>query len=153
MFRRQALEDAGGYDPEFDGTQDLELMNRIVYQGGWDAITLPECHVLYRIHPSATSFGKFSQQRMMMRYVRDRNQAWSRGEKPSGYQDWLRACPRSPLQRFTWWRHDLGALLYRRAGLSWMLGERARTALLVGAASGLHPEWVFNKIKGQVRRS
>lgn len=151
MFRLIALEQAGYYDSAFDGSQDLDLINRIVYRGQWAAITLRECHVLYRIHSSATSFERFAAQRMMMRFIRERNRAWCSGKEFGDYQGWLESHNHRSWQRLTWKRHDIGALLFRRAGLNWMAGRRLHCALILPTAAILHPGWVLRKVIHQVR--
>ena len=123
-YRRAALDDVGLYDARFDGAQDLDLACRLVYDGGWKVRRLPEIHFHYRLHHSATSFEKAAFQRELTRYIAYRNRATSDGPV-LGYEEWRAANPLSARERLTVRRKDLGAVLYRRAGLAWVSRQPA----------------------------
>lgn len=147
MYRRDAITDAGLYDAEFDAAQDLEIVNRLVYAGGWQVRTLPHPHVLYRIHDSSMSFSHISAQRMMTRYIVYRNRAQLSGEDVVPFADWQRANQPDRRTRWRWYRKDTGALRFRQAGLAWL---NRRPMAFVGnivAASVLHPRWVLMKLR------
>jgi glycosyltransferase involved in cell wall biosynthesis len=151
-YRREAVVGAGLYDPGFDSAQDLELINRLVYQYGWRVRTVASQHVLYRIHDSSMSFSHISAQRMMTRYIRYRNRAQLDGHEWQDYATWQEQNAPDLRTRWTWYRKDQGALHYRQAGLAWL--NRRPLAFLghVAAAAVLHPRWVVAKVRVAVGR-
>ena len=147
MYRRSAVVRAGMYDPKFDGAQDLELMNRLVYACGWTVRTLRSYHLLYRVHDSATSFSSLSRQRLISRFVRYRNQCLLEAREPDDFVDWIERHRPPRHTRWRWYRHDKGALLYRRAGLAWLTGKPIRCVTALTAAAVLHPRIVLSKLR------
>lgn len=145
-YRRAALADVGLYDPAFDSAQDLELINRLVYAGGWEVRTLREPGVLYRIHDGNMSFSHMTLQRSVTRFIQYRNRCQLDGLVPSSYDEWL--VDHRPPARLArrWRRYDRGALYYRRAGLDWMLRRRTAFVRHLVAATVLHPRWVWFKV-------
>lgn len=146
MYRRSAVVQAGMYDPAFDGAQDLELMNRLVYACGWTVRTLRSHHLLYRVHDSATSFSSLSRQRLISRFVRYRNRCQLDATKPDDFTHWIERNMPGRRTRWRWYRHDKGALLYRRAGLAWLTGKPIRFVGALTAAALLHPRIVVSKL-------
>ncbi len=146
-YRTRALHEIGGYDSSFDGAQDLELINRLVYQGGWAVQRLSGRHVLYRIHGSAMSFSHLAEQRTMTRYVRYRNQQQLAGAPFPAYRKWADAEQPDPRTARRLRRYDRGALMYRRAGFAWITRRPFAFAGNLVGASVLHPRWVLAKIK------
>lgn len=151
MYRFSALAAAGGYDPQFDGAQDIDVMNRIVFDHGYQLLTLEQPSFLYRLHSTATSFATFRFQRAAARYVKYRNRARRAEIEPIPMAVWLANEERLLRTRLRWWRHDRGALYLRRAALLAMHRRPARAGLFAAAAALLHPAWVSRKIRNQVR--
>jgi glycosyltransferase involved in cell wall biosynthesis len=147
MYRRSAVVQAGMYDPEFDGAQDLELMNRLVYSCGWAIRTLRSHHLLYRVHDSAMSFSSLSRQRLISRFVRYRNRCLLEKSEPEDFANWIERHRPSRRTRLRWYRHDKGALLYRRAGLAWLSRKPIRFIGALTGAALLHPRIVFSKLR------
>ena len=152
-FRMAALDDVGLYDPTFDGAHDLDLFNRLVYDGGWSVRTLSEVHVHYRVHAGATSYERLGAQRMMTRYIAARNELSDQGLVAAPYAEWVRGALASRRDRLRWARKDRGALLYRRAGLAWITHDRVHAVMCGAGATLLHPRWVVGKVRAQLRRS
>lgn len=150
-YRASALMEAGLYDPRFDGAQDLDLINRLVYSTGWNVITLPSVHVHYRVHGGAQSFSRIAEQRMMTRYISYRIAAQRGGSDYVDYQSWQLANHPDLRTRLTWWRKDRGALHYRRAGLAWLTRQPLSFVGNILAACVLHPRWVVMKVRSSVR--
>jgi glycosyltransferase involved in cell wall biosynthesis len=146
-YRRAALDAVGLYDETFDGAQDLELINRMVYAGGWKVRMLRSPGVLYRIHDSSMSFSHLSSQRLMTRYIRYRNACQLRGDEPIPYADWLDENRPDPRTRRQWARRDKGALMYRRAGLAWVTRRPVPFVANIVGATVLHPRWVLMKLR------
>jgi len=150
MYRTSAVVTAGLYDPAFDGAQDLELLNRMVYDFGWSIRTLDKVHLLYRIHSGATSFAKFAEQRSITRFVRYRNRCAVTGQEATSYEQWLSLSRSSQRDRLRWWRHDVGARNFRRAGFYWLQASYFRSGWFGLGAVLFHPEWVLVKLRRQV---
>lgn len=146
-YRRSALDSVGLYDPTFDSAQDLELLNRLVYVGGWGVRVLRTPGVLYRIHDSSMSFSHISGQRMMTRYIRYRNARQMVGEAAMGYDAWAAANVPDARTRRRWARLDRGALMYRRAGLAWITRRPLSFVGNIVGAALLHPRWVLMKLR------
>lgn len=152
MYRTSAIAECGLYCPEFDGAQDLELFNRMVYEFGWEIRCLPDRHVLYRLHESASSFKSLVEQRMITRYIRYRNRCALEGRETASYRTWSTQHVPSRRTRWRWRRHDFGALNFRRAGLAWLERRRLRAAKLLLVATATHPQWVLQKVLKTVGR-
>jgi glycosyltransferase involved in cell wall biosynthesis len=147
MYRRSAVVQGGMYDPAFDGAQDLELMNRLVYACGWTVRILRSQHLLYRVHDSATSSLSLSRQRLISRFVRYRNCCLLEATEPDDFAHWMERHRPSRRTRWRWYRHDRGALLYRRAGLAWLTGKPISFVGNLTVAALLHPRIVFSKLR------
>ena len=73
MFKRSALEAAGGYDPKFCKAEDLDLYFRLGQLGRF--ANLPETLMRYRLHPASTNFSHRERQRALVSFLvtRERN--------------------------------------------------------------------------------
>jgi hypothetical protein len=56
VYRRQAIQAIGGYDPQWRRAQDLDLWERC-RAAGLAMHNLPEVLVRYRLHPGQDTFG------------------------------------------------------------------------------------------------
>ncbi|MCR2814210.1 glycosyltransferase family 2 protein [Microbacterium sp. zg.Y1090] len=146
-YRRDAVVAAGLYDPTFDYAQDLEIINRLVYDAGWEVRTITEPHVLYRIHNSSSSFAHISEQRMMTRYIVYRNRQQLARADVDDFATWSENNAPDRRTRWRWYRKDRGALHYRLAGLAWLDRRLASFVVNITAATALHPRWVLMKIR------
>jgi glycosyltransferase involved in cell wall biosynthesis len=77
MFRRDEALAAGGYDPRFDGAEDIELLSRLARRG--PVRTLPEVLTFYRIHGQSVTAHRSAQQRHLFSFIEARNLAWQAG--------------------------------------------------------------------------
>jgi glycosyltransferase involved in cell wall biosynthesis len=77
MFRRDEALAAGGYDPRFDGAEDIELLSRLARRG--PVQTLPKILTLYRIHGQSVTAHRSAQQRHLFSFIEARNRAWQAG--------------------------------------------------------------------------
>ena len=145
-YRRTALEGVGLYDPGFDSAQDLDIINRLVYVGGWEVRMLREPGVLYRIHDANMSFSHMTLQRSITRFIQYRNRCQLEGRDAVGYEQWLvENQPDARTQR-KWQRYDRGAMFYRRAGLDWISRRPVAFARHIVGAAVMHPRWVWHKV-------
>jgi glycosyltransferase involved in cell wall biosynthesis len=77
MFRRDDALAVGGYDPRFDGAEDIELLSRLARRGSLR--TLAKVLTLYRIHGQSVTANRSAQQRHLFAFIEARNQAWQTG--------------------------------------------------------------------------
>jgi len=77
MFRRDDALAVGGYDPRFDGAEDIELLSRLACRGSLR--TLPKVLTLYRIHGQSVTAHRSAQQRHLFYFIEARNHAWQAG--------------------------------------------------------------------------
>ncbi|WP_245750229.1 glycosyltransferase family 2 protein [Nocardioides terrae] len=147
MYRRAALDDVGLYDSSFDGAQDLELFNRLIYLGGWRVMTLTTLGIHYRMHAESMSFAKMSAQRAVDNYIWYRNRQVLDNQPYVNFEQWCRERKLTARQRLMYARRDRGALLYRRAGLAWLTRRPISFALNLLGAALLHPRWVLLKVR------
>ncbi len=77
MFRREEALAVGGYDPRFDGAEDIELLSRLARRGA--VRTLPEVLTFYRIHGQSVTAHRSAQQRHLFSFIEARNLAWQAG--------------------------------------------------------------------------
>ena len=87
MFRRDDALAVGGYDPQFDGAEDIELLSRLARRGSLR--TLAKVLTLYRIHGQSVTANRSAQQRHLFAFIEARNQAWQTGGDPeAGALSW-----------------------------------------------------------------
>lgn len=146
-YRSAAVVSSGLYEPIFDSAQDLELLNRMVYGHGWEVRTLAGPHVLYRIHDSAMSFSHIFTQRMMTRYIVERNRLQMVGKAYPSFEVWQADNQPGLRTRVRWYRKDVGALRFRRAGQAWLYRRPLAFAGNLVLAAVLHPRWVLMKAR------
>ena len=53
LLRREALDDAGGYRPDYGANEDYDLWRRLARS--WELACVPEALYRYRVHPAAVS--------------------------------------------------------------------------------------------------
>jgi glycosyltransferase involved in cell wall biosynthesis len=152
MFDADKLRAVGGYDPRFTQACDAELINRAVYLHNQVVLVQPDELIWYRIAAQGMSTRGLALQRDVLRYLEYRNTAWISGDEPQELSTFLES--HIGISQSRRWRHDTGALLYRKAGI--LVGKRAWVAALprLAAALALHPRYVLRKLGTQdVRRA
>ena len=157
MWRSDEIRALNGYDERFVQACDAELVNRAVYRRGLRVLVIQEPLVWYRISAGAMSSRGLAEQRRFLRYLERRNRAWIDGEPAPDLESFLRD-PGDLRLRWRWRRHDVGAILYRRAAISLATRSPARAVVQLGAAGLMHPRYVFAKawqqrLSPRVRRS
>ncbi|UEM23993.1 glycosyltransferase [Skermanella mucosa] len=73
MFRRDLALELGGYDPRFDGAEDIELLSRLADRG--QVRTLPKVLTHYRIHGQSVTAHRSAKQRVLFSFIEARNRA------------------------------------------------------------------------------
>jgi glycosyltransferase involved in cell wall biosynthesis len=67
MMRRDALLRVGGYRPEYEPTEDLDLWYRLLSQG--QLANIPETLFKYRYHAGSVSYSNFERQQFLVRQI------------------------------------------------------------------------------------
>jgi hypothetical protein len=148
LFDAEAVRSLGGYDQRFVPSEDAELVNRAVYRDGRAVLLMPDPLVWYRVTSSGLSTRGLSRQRMILRYLEERNQMWLAGSEPAALDEFLER-PQALRTRTRWRRHDLGAQLYREAGLQVGHGSWTGAVPRLLGAGLLHPRYVVAKMRAQ----
>lgn len=144
MWRASAIRALDGYDERFLQACDAELFNRAVYRHGMRLVVMQESLVWYRISADGMSSRGLASQRRVLRYLERRNLAWIGGQSVPDLDAFLGDAG-GLRRRWRWWRHDTGAVLYRRAAISLGVRSPARAAVQLGTAAVMHPRYVFSK--------
>jgi glycosyltransferase involved in cell wall biosynthesis len=142
------LRELGGYDERFFQACDAELINRAVYQHDAVMTVMADPLVWYRLSATGMSTRGLAAQRLVLRYLEQRNRWWGSGVEPEDLGSYLRRRP-EPRTRLRWWRHDVGASLYRRAGIRIGVGAWPSAVPDLLAAALLHPRYVGAKAWNQ----
>ncbi|NIR81948.1 MAG: hypothetical protein GWO40_01880, partial [Gammaproteobacteria bacterium] len=66
---------------------DIELFDRMLEYGA--LVTLPEPHLMYRVHGNTLSMSQHAIQHRVMMYVTQRHRARIEGRPPYAYEDFL----------------------------------------------------------------
>jgi len=148
IWRTDRLRELGGYDERFFQACDAELINRAVYRNGLVMTVMPDPLVWYRLSATGMSTRGLAAQRHVLRYLEERNRWWLDGVQPEDVGAYLRR-RLDPRTRFRWWRHDVGALLYRQAGIRIGAGSWPSAVPNLLAAAMLHPRYVGAKAWNQ----
>jgi glycosyltransferase involved in cell wall biosynthesis len=113
FLKKEAVIKAGGYNPLFDGAEELELTNRLLKIG--KIMAIPEPLILYRIHGSSVTMQKFFMMRVFSRYIRACQHARSKGLEIEVWEtfkyDYDNACRWNRLKRKI---DDLSQFYYRK---------------------------------------
>ncbi|WP_051512425.1 glycosyltransferase family 2 protein [Skermanella stibiiresistens] len=97
MFKRDAALRVGGYDPRFDGAEDIDLLNRLADLG--PTLTLPKILTHYRIHGKSITASRSARQRIMFAFIEERNIARLGGHDLDFDAHLARLAARSTLRR------------------------------------------------------
>lgn len=149
ILRKEVVLEVGGYDPAFEGAEDLDLFDRMAKHG--ILIALPEPLLLYRIHSSSASMQRFFTQKLLMRYVRTRHVSRLAGKEEPTFEEYL-----EDLQQRSWWEktskqlETLGMFYYRKAGL--LVGEKQYlfASFYLGLSATFNPRYSIPRIWHQV---
>jgi cellulose synthase/poly-beta-1,6-N-acetylglucosamine synthase-like glycosyltransferase len=144
MWRSDRLSALGGFDERFHQAEDTELVNRAVHLHGWAFLLMPRPVVWYRLTTTGLSMQGLRLQRQVLRYLETRNACWARQVDPPSL-DWFLERPLDHRTRLRRWRHDMGAILYRLAGVRVGAGSWPEAVAPLFGAALLHPRYVAAK--------
>lgn len=150
LVRRDNVLNAGGYDSQFDGAEDVELWDRIVDSG--PILALPVPLVLCRAHANSYSTERLARGVEIHQFVAARRRARTAGRVLS-FEEFVqaRAAAPSPVRLA---RHlaVLGRLHYRAAGNHYAAGQLLRCSRRLICAAALNPIYTFGALRRQVLR-
>jgi glycosyltransferase involved in cell wall biosynthesis len=116
FFKKEVYHKAGRYNSLFDGSEDIELFDRMAEYGTVQA--LPEPLLYYRIHGSSISMNRFFDMKCFTRFVRDRQKRRLRNEELIGITEYKNKYYNEKiLKRFIRHIDDTSQFNYRKAGM------------------------------------
>jgi glycosyltransferase involved in cell wall biosynthesis len=148
MFDARKLSALGAYDESFAQAEDTELVNRGIYAHDLPVLLIDEPLTWYRLSESGMSNQGLTLQRRVLRYLEERNHLWLEGKQPPTLDEYLATTP-DLRTRARWKRHDIGARLYRKAGIQFGEGRPVRAIANVALAMALHPRYALRKARRQ----
>lgn len=148
MMRKSVFEKAGGYNPRFDGAEDVELFDRMLEHG--PLVTVPEPLLMYRVHGETLSMTRHAIQHHVMLFITMRHRARIEGRPEFLYEDFLEhERGFSRLHRFVHTRWNFAKLSYRRAGMAYGEGELLKAGYYFAQAFAVHPRYAVNRFWDQ----
>jgi glycosyltransferase involved in cell wall biosynthesis len=149
FFRKDIFLKAGRYDSRFDGSEDLELFDRMAEFGS--IVTIPEPLMLYRIHATSITMNRFMEMRRFTRSVRQRQRARLEKAPLPSYEHFLEQYRRQPFaRRALRLLDDLSQLHYRKAGLAYAEKHRLATLFHFGISTCLNPRYAIKRVGNQL---
>lgn len=149
VLRKDVLLAVGGYKPEFEPVEELELFDRMAAYGA--TLAIPEPLLRYRVHSGSVSMQQFFVQRVLMRYVVTRHRDRLAGQPEQSYEQFLQAYQQQP--RLSRWQRGIrttGMFYYRKAGLMLGEGQQFQTLFYLAFAIFLHPAYCLPRLWNQV---
>jgi hypothetical protein len=149
LINREIALKVGGYDPDFQVCEDIELFDRMLNYGY--LITLQEELMNYRVHGSSLSMEKYLSQGLITRYVLERQRRRIDTGEELTYAHFLQNVKRKSLAlRFRQRLADVTGLLYRRAGLAYSNKQYVQFCIYFGATTLLRPSFALRRVWQQV---
>lgn len=144
LARRQAILQAGGYDPSLNACEDLDLLDRISTAG--PIVAIPEPLLDYRVHSASSSASRYFLMRYRADFVVERRLARLRGKRLTWEQY---EAQRRGRRVFAKAAHALlvaSGFYYRQAGVHF--GERrlVRACGCFGLATLLQPRYAVRRV-------
>lgn len=149
FLKKEVVLKAGLYDSRFDGSEELELFDRMAEYG--PILAIPKPLALYRIHSTSISMHRFMEMRRFTRYMRVRQKARLENNPLPTYEEFLESYQQAPF--FTKWRRyldDLSQLNYRKAGLAYAERDRVSLVWHFGLSAILNPAYALKRVNNQL---
>ncbi len=121
MFRKEHALEVGGFDPNYDGIEDIEFWSRLAELG--PIVTLPEPLIIYRFHPNSLTVHMIRNQIVSIRFLAERRARRLRGEDISYAAFVERDRHRNPLARLATELNIYAFAYWRKAGLMFTNGR------------------------------
>lgn len=147
FLRKDAIEQAGYYDPAFDGAEDFELFDRMAVLG--PIVVLTEPLMQYRVHASSVSMKSFFKILKYVAFVQARQQARLQGKTVS-YDEFSKSYDGiSVLSRLRRRTDQLSRLFYRTAGMAFGSRSYLRAVGYLMASGVLRPQYCLPRVWSQ----
>jgi len=155
LFRAELFHQLGGFDSQYDSSEDAELWNRMAEHGS--VLVLPEPLVLYRFHANSISVRKMRFQYDFTRFLRARNKRKLMGEDLI-LADFMRVYEaRSVFAKMFDWSIMHSNAYWRLAGIQLTNGRKVKGAGMLALAFLTSPPmitWrILRKLVGRSRFS
>jgi glycosyltransferase involved in cell wall biosynthesis len=148
FMRRETVIRAGGYDSQFEASEDLELFDRLAEFG--PILTIPEPLVQYRIHGSSNTMTRFFESRAYTRFVKSRQRARATGQTPQTWDEFIRVHERAPLLKLVRRRvDDLSQYYYRRFAVAVSSEQYWNAVRLFAVSALLNPRYALPRAWNQ----
>jgi glycosyltransferase involved in cell wall biosynthesis len=149
LIARNVLLELGGYRPEFEAANDIDLWCRI--SDRHLILVQPEFLMDYRIHGGSLSTQKYELARLKHLWARDCMIARRNARPEPSWEEFLERRRNAPLLlRLNRWRKMHAKRLYRQAAEYHVVSRRARSFVAMGLAAFLQPEYTIPRLKGQI---
>lgn len=137
LMHRPTILALGGYDPLFGSAADTELWTRVAADNV--IVVVPEPLVLYRVHAKSMSFRRMFEQRAMLRWILERDEARRSGRPLPSLADFRHSRPAWSVRRWLELRHDVFWFFRSHCLLASAHGHRLRAAAFAACAAVLAP--------------
>ena len=149
FIKKEIVQRVGGYNPDFDGSEDLELFDRMAEHGAM--VALPEPLICYRIHSSSISMNRFFLMRKFIRYIKYRQLARLNNQFCGSFNEFQKEYKRAPvLKRWRRSLDDLSQFYYRNAGLNYGEERVGKALFQFMLSTVLNPFYAIPRLKKQM---
>jgi glycosyltransferase involved in cell wall biosynthesis len=149
LIRRDTLVSLGGYRPEFDPANDIDLWARVVDAGGL-VLVQPEYLMEYRVHTASQVARKFELAHLKYQWSRASSAARREGRPEPTWSEFQAAWSAQPARvRANRWRKRRAKQLYREAALDWIGGRRVRAVVRLAYGTALQPRYTLRRARAQ----
>jgi glycosyltransferase involved in cell wall biosynthesis len=148
FMRKDAVLKAGGYKPEYEAAEDVELFDRMGDSG--PIVAVPEALLHYRVHPYSITMTRFFVQREFSAYIHIRRKFENQGKTPPTLEEFRQQYNARPLVERL--RHNLGIrrqLYYRRAGMLFGNQDYLSAAYYFALSTVLDPRYSLRRVWSQ----
>jgi glycosyltransferase involved in cell wall biosynthesis len=150
IYRRSVVLGLGGYDREYEKSEDVELFLRM-HEAGRPLVVQPERLTRMRYHHASVTASSTVRQFYLDGLVHENHHRRQQGRPTLSLDEHVARLTRSPLARADTWAQLRSALLLRRHHQHRVAGRRGRaTAYLAGAAL-LNPRKPLSRLRRQLQ--
>ncbi|MEM1989649.1 MAG: glycosyltransferase family 2 protein [Candidatus Bathyarchaeia archaeon] len=148
FMRKEAVLRVGGYNSLFDGSEDLELFDRLSELA--PVLAIPEPLLLYRIHASSVTLQRFFKMRTFTRFIRARQRAKAEGREPPTWDEFIRVYESaSVFKQLRRKIDDLSQFYYRRFAVAVSSEHYFKGLLFFAISALLNPRYAVLKAWNQ----
>jgi glycosyltransferase involved in cell wall biosynthesis len=148
LIRRDVIQEAGGYRPEYDPANDIDLWCRI--SDRHLILVQPEILMEYRVHGGSLSAASYEYGRLKHLWARDSMIARRGFEPEPTWAEFLEARRNAPWWlRLNRWRKLHAKRLYRQSAQNHLSRRRARSIFEMSLSALLQPEYTIPRFRGQ----